>query len=82
MKERIREATSFGRPGIRVRVPSIGGGDGGEDEEEEEEEGGEEDRIWIIALLSFLLRLRKWASNALFFFFLNGLQQNDNLCVV
>lgn len=51
MKERIREATSFGRPGIRVRVPSIGGGDG-----EEEEEGGEEDRIWIIALLSFLLR--------------------------
>ena len=53
MKERIREATSFGRPGIRVRVPSIGGGDG---EEEEEEEGGEEDRIWIIALLSFLLR--------------------------
>lgn len=54
MEERIREATSFGRPGIRVRVPSIGGGDGGE----EEEEGGEEDWIWSIALLSFLLRLR------------------------
>lgn len=44
MKERIRRATSFDRPGIRVRVGSIRGlGRGRYDREDEDDDDEEED---------------------------------------
>lgn len=65
MKEKISEATSFGRPGIRVRVSPIGGTISCE--EEEEEDGG----VWVIALLWFSFGFTKWES---MLSFLNRLQ--------
>ena len=60
MKERIKPPTSFGRPGIRVRVCSTSGS--GDDEIVDEEEDG--DWIWVIAISNCLAPRTKWASKA------------------